>query len=572
VPMTRSGNSVRSSCGWALLVAVPFAVGSVGCSSDQAPKAWGSLATCLAGDAAPAALAARLQQLRLTQLNHAFGPSGADSWPGSCMKYANELYAGLDSSGKPALLRRRLEEKLSCADGKSSCKLANDEGLVPITTALWESAKEAELPTQVVPAVTKPTAAIPPTITGATWKSFSAKPQRMDGPWLTPDGRALLVTTDLEGKTKPTGCELAQGFSAISCKPSQADVPELPQQTIRLVAEPSGIFATGLLETGMVAYNLQTGKKLVARGSVGRPVINGLAIEEEVLPEPKAPPARAKKRGSASEATPAAPGQIVMSMTDGKASAAVKLPTKAPVLKPITLHHHAIWVEGAETANRVVIKSLSAGRLHDAAAFTGNFKGTFHTCDSEGIAGLAVWDRRAGLAGAKPTGGSGKTQLTVVMWQNGAWTKPIETTIPFDRLTESELHCAKNGVSVVWASRAENLIEIGRVDCTADACKSSQAKLPGVESKWWWLISALGENVVLVWRSGLGDTRVRVAPIASLATVPDRILFDTSDYGGPTNTDARSVVSTDAALLVFTDERPVALRIGKDGSSRVIVP
>jgi hypothetical protein len=93
-----------------------------------------------------------------------------------------------------------------------------------------------------------------------------------------------------------------------------------------------------------------------------------------------------------------------------------------------------------------------------------------------------------------------------------------------------------------------------------------------VESKWWWLISALGENVVLVWRSGLGDTRVRVAPIASLATVPDRILFDTSDYGGPTNTDARSVVSTDAALLVFTDERPVALRIGKDGSSRVIVP
>ncbi len=82
----------------------------------------------------------------------------------------------------------------------------------------------------------------------------------------------------------------------------------------------------------------------------------------------------------------------------------------------------------------------------------------------------------------------------------------------------------------------------------------------------------MGENVIIVWRSGLGDTRMRIAPIASLATAAEKIMFDTSDYGGPTNTEASTIVSNDAALLLFRDELPVAVRIGKDGSFGVLTP
>ena len=162
--------------------------------------------------------------------------------------------------------------------------------------------------------------------------------------------------------------------------------------------------------------------------------------------------------------------------------------------------------------------------------------------------------------------------LTVTQLRDGSWSKPVETTLPLDRLAESELHCTKDGVSVAWASRVDNSLEISRMDCTPDACKSSTAKLPGVDSKWWWLLSPLGENVIMIWRSSLGDTRLRVAPISSLSAAPDKIMFDTADYGGPSNTDAGSIVSSEAALLLFRDERPVALRIGKDGSFGVLSP
>jgi len=547
---------------------------ATGCSSDQAPKAWSALSTCLAGDAATSALAVRIKQLRLIQLSNPPLPDPQNAWPDLCMKYANELYGSLDSSGKPAMLRRKLEEKLFCAQGKASCKLVNDESLVPTTTALWETAKDAELPTAIAAGVTKPTPATEPPINLQGWKALSDKPKRTDGPWLSPDGRAILLLKDQEGKGRPLGCEIAKGFGKINCKPTHADVPELPLQTVQLVAEPSGVFAAGLQEKGMMAYNLETGKSFGVHGGTGRLLINGLAVEDEVVPEEKEPqkPAKHGKGGHAPEPTLAAPGTVAMSVNNGKAGPSLKLPTKAPVIKPISLHGYAVWVEGAQDSTRLVMKTIVGGRLHDAGEFKATLKGSFHTCEGEGVVGLAVWDRKAGSAKAKTADTTGKTVLTVTQLRDGSWSKPVETTLPLDRLAESELHCTKDGVSVAWASRVDNSLEISRMDCTPDACKSSTAKLPGVDSKWWWLLSPLGEKVIMIWRSSLGDTRLRVAPISSLSAAPDKIMFDTADYGGPSNTDAGSIVSSEAALLLFRDERPVALRIGKDGSFGVLSP
>jgi len=545
---------------------------AAGCSDDKASKSWSALSTCLAGDAATSALPVRLRQLRLIQLSNPSVPEPKDTWPGPCMKYANDLYGSLDSSGKPGMLRRKLEEKLFCAEGKSSCKLANDETLVPITTSIWETAKDAELPAAIVVGVPKPTPATEPPITQQNWKALSDKPKRTDGPWLEPDGRALLLLKDQEGKGRPLGCELSKGFAKITCKATNADVPELPQQTVQLVAETSGIFAAGLQEKGMMAYNLETGKAFGVHGGTGRLLVNGLAVEDEVVPEEKEPPKPAKKgKGHGPDPAMAAPGTVAVLVNNGKAGPSLKLPTKAPAIKPISLHGYAVWVEGMPDSTRLVMKNIVGGRLHDAGDFKATLKGSFHTCESDGVVGLAVWDRKVSSK-TKAAEAAGKTVLAVTQLHDGNWSKPVETTLPADRAAESELHCTKDGVSIAWATRVENSFEITRLDCTPDACKTSSAKLPGLESKWWWLLSPIGENIIMVWRSGLGDTRMRVAPIASLATASEKIMFDTSDYGGPTNTEASTIVSNDAALLLFRDELPVAVRIGKDGSFGVLTP
>jgi len=545
---------------------------TAGCTNDQAPKAWNALSTCLAGDAANATLLLRIKQIRLIQLNNPSLPEPKDAWPGSCVKYANDLYAALDTSGKPGMLRRTLEEKLSCAEGKSSCKLVNDETLIPVTTSLWERAKDAELPVAVAAGVTKPKSATEPPISSQSWKALSDKPKRTDGPWLEPDGRALLLIKDQEGKGRPLGCELAKGFSKITCKATNASVPELPQQTVQLVAETSGIFAAGLLEKGMMAYNLETGSSFGVHGGTGRLMVNGLAVEDEVVPEEKAPQKPTKRgKGHAHEPASSAPGTVAVLVNNGKAGPSLKLPTQAPSIKPISLHGYAVWVEGAPDSTRLVMKNIVGGRLHDAGDFKATLKGSFHTCEGDGNVALAVWDRKV-ASKAKAAEATGKSTLAITQLRGGNWSKPVEFTLPADRAAESELHCTKGGASVAWASRVDNGFEITRLDCTPDACKTSTAKLPGIESRWWWLLSPLGENILMVWRSSLGDTRMRLAPLASLASTPDKIMFDTSDYGGPSNTDATSIVSTEAALLLFRDELPVAVRIGQDGSFGVLTP
>lgn len=567
--MKWSSNGFHAAGHLSLGTALVLAGCVTSCEGDRAPAAWSSLSTCLAGNARSADLPTRLRQIRQIQLNRLDANASVDGWPGRCMKHANELHAALDTSGKPALMRRSLEAKLGCAEGKSSCKLANDESLIPTTTALWEAARDAELVAGPAPGAPLPKAEVEPALNAKTWRSFSEKPTRTDGPWMTPDGRAYILLVEPEGKSKPMGCEVSKGFGELSCTAPHADVPELPQQTVRLVAEPQALYAAGLVETKMMAFELKTGKSLQAFGSVGRPQVNGLALEDEATPEPKAVPTP-KKRGKAPEASPPAPGLVALNVKDGKATKPTKLATKVPVLKPISLHGHAIWVESVGESTQLVIQSSGNGQLKDVAKFNTPLFGSFHTCEGAGNAALAVWDRRASLPRAKPTAGDGKTQLTFTQYQNGTWSRPVLATLPFDRLVESELHCTKDGASISWVTKTDDGIEVGRLDCSSDTCKSSQVRVPGIESKWWWLVSPVGDSVMLVWRSSLGETRARVAKLADLPSAKDSLLFDTSDYGGPSNTDARSVVTSDAALLVFTDERPVALRVGLDGSAKVL--
>lgn len=529
------------------LLALLLALSSAACSDGDAQKNWNALSTCLAGPAAQGPLATRVTQLRSIQLAN---PSAAkDAWPRRCGGSADELYAALGSDSEGAMLKRHLHERLGCNDTKGSCTLPTDTTLISIATELWEGAATSNLKTEAAPGISAPQTATP-LVTGAAWKSFSAAPSALVGPLLTPDGRANLLLKAREGNTRPRGCEFSAGFAKVNCFDGNVDIPEMPAQTVDLVSDLRGIYSTGLTEKGLVVHDLKTGQLTDARGMGPlRFVHDGLAVE----------------RGAKDE------GFQLVSLTAGKASKPSKLST-SPVGDPMSLGNQVVFLERSEGGARFVAKSLVGGRIKDVATLEGNFSGALHGCRRDSSLAVAAFASRAGQHSAKPTAGVGKTQVTVTLFQGGTWSKPTSITIPFERGVESDLVCTKTGASLSYAQSVDGGILVGRVDCDANGCKANDAKLPGAESKWWWAAGPLGDKVLLMWRAGLGETRMRIAPIAGLSAAKDVIVFDAPDFGGPNAGELNALYADDDALLLFRGEKPVALHVGGDGSVRVLTP
>jgi hypothetical protein len=534
-----------------------------GCGGGDAPKAWSALATCLAGPAAGAPVVERVQKLRSAQLAGA-ATKGKDAWPARCSSYADTLYS---ATGDLAVLHRTLKERLGCKDD-GHCAIVGDESFLPIATSLWEGAEAAKLKAEPAAGVPAPAFLPPPLIDATSWKSFSKDPARVVGPRLNPDGSAVLLLAAKEGRAKPRFCRLPAGFATIQCSDANAAVPELPGQTVGLVRDGRGLFAAGLTDAGMAAYNLETGARSDVHGKSPYLVADGVAVEtpseEPAAPKgapasPKAPPAPAPK------------GFVAIEIANGKSSKESKLAIE-PVGTPITLGNQIVYVAGDGPGASLEAKTFSHGHLGGGASTKGPFVGRIHTCTTDNRTAVATFDGYSSQQSAKPTGGAGKTQFAVAFRTGDAWSKAQSATLPFDRSLDSDLVCSKTGASVVWVRRAEGAVEVGRLDCTADGCKPETVSLPGIESKWWGGVAPLGDKVLLFWRSALGETRFRVAPLAALAQAPDQLLFDSADFGGPVAGEPLQITTDAGALFVFVQERPVALRIGADGHAALLAP
>jgi len=582
--------------GASIVAAATALVGVTGCGDDPSGKAWGSLSTCLAGPAASAPVAERVPKIRAIMLGNPPSTS-KDSWPKRCAPYADDLYASLDDSGKPAILKRKLHDRLGCTDQKGTCALTDDSSLVSVTTELWEAAASAEVKPLPATGVTAPSAAPAPPIDAKNWQSFTDKPLRVSGPVLTGDGRALAVLKTTEGRVKPIGCEFAAGFAKVRCVTPNDKVPELPPQSVEVVNDAKGIYAAGLTEQGLVAYNLETGETSAVKGRSGHLIRDGVAVEkpstEDITGGPQdpnaKPDAKAKKGKGAKAAKPPKPakgkspmlqkpagaagadeGFVVVELNNGKASKGVKLPVASPVGEPITVANQILSLTPVEGGVALDIEALSHGRLKSGGTVKGTFAGPFHTCQKGDFYGVATYAGHSGQGSAKATGGDGKTALTFLAFQGGSWSKPAEVTLPFDRTGESDLVCTAGGASVAWLKGDKAAATVGRIDCKADGCKSNEVNLPGFDSTYLWAVAPLGDKVFVLYRSSLGDTRVRIAPLADLPNAKDSVVFDEGDFGGPSTGDL-SVLSTDqAALLLFRGEKPVAVRLGADGAVSVV--
>jgi hypothetical protein len=76
--------------------------------------------------------------------------------------------------------------------------------------------------------------------------------------------------------------------------------------------------------------------------------------------------------------------------------------------------------------------------------------------------------------------------------------------------------------------------------------------------------------VLLFWRATLGETRLRVGSLSELAQAPDQLLFDSADFGGPVAGEPTQISTESAALFIFNQQRPVALRVGADGRATLL--
>jgi hypothetical protein len=521
------------------------------CSNGEAQKSWNELSTCIAGSAAQSALPVRLVQLRAIVLGNAATLGQKAGYPARCAKSADQLYAALGSSSERAALKRKLHERLACGDTPGTCTLPTDSSLISVATELWEAAASAGLKTEAAPGVTPPQAAPAALLNDATWKSFSDRSLNPVGPLLTPDGRAVLLLKPSEGRARPRACEFSAGFSKVSCFDAHADVPELPTRTVDLVNDSTGVYAAGLTEQGLLAYDLKSGQKSEVRG------LGALRLQRDGL---------AVERGEKDA------GFQVTLLSSGKAGKPIRLAIASPLGDPLSVGNQVAYLQRTEGGSEFVAKSLASGRLEQTSLEKGEFSGSLHGCQRSGALAVAAYGPRSGQHNAKATTDDGKTRVTVTLFQGGAWSKPSSATIPFERGVESNLVCTKTGASLSYAQTLADGIQVGRIDCDPNGCKSNEVKLPGIESKWWWAVGPLGDKLLLMWRSSLGETRLRVAPLASLATTKDVIAFDAPDFGGPNAGELSAVYADDDALLIFRGEKPVALHASANGLLRVVVP
>jgi hypothetical protein len=385
---------------------------------------------------------------------------------------------------------------------------------------------------------------------------------------LNVDGSAVLLLVASEGRARPRFCKLPAGFGAIQCAEAHASVPEIPSQSAGLSRDSRGLFAVGLTDAGVSAFNLETGARSDVRGKSPYLVSEGVAVETEAEPpEPKGAPAPSPK----APPSPAPKGFVAIEIANGKASKETKLAIE-PVGSPITVGNQIVFVTGQGPSAALEVKAFSKGQARSAASIKGPFVGRLHTCTLDNRIAVATFDGHAQQQSAKPTAGEGKTQLAIAFRTGDAWSKAQQATLPFDRSLDSDLVCSKAGASVAWVRRVADAIEVGRLDCNTDGCKPESVSLPGVESKWWGGVAPLGDKVLLFWRSSLGETRLRVGSLADLPKATDQVLFDSADFGGPVAGEPLQVSTEAAALFVFIQARPVALRIGADGRAALLAP
>lgn len=138
-------------------------------------------------------------------------------------------------------------------------------------------------------------------------------------------------------------------------------------------------------------------------------------------------------------------------------------------------------------------------------------------------------------------------------------------------LPRRPLTCDDDGGTLWWRETSDAGEVIARLRCTPSGCREDRARLDGLDVKSWWLATGLGEQVLAVWQTSLGDVRLRLAPLDALATAPDRALLDSQHHEGPDTQDLEAFVTAGGVVFLFRDQGPRGFRIGVGGEVEPLV-
>ncbi len=531
------------SVGCLLLLTAAF-----GCSeSGNAAQAYSTLMLCVAGKGATAGPAERLQALRLLLLSYPNNTDGKpESWPGHCASHANLLYKSLDGSGEQAPLKRSMQSKLGCSEEKPACVINHETALI-VVGEMADAAKVAGLQVTEIPGLKLPEPTVSPKLTLADWQPLHKDAAGLVGPEMAADGHVYFLQKTKGERTRPLGCTVT-ATEGLICTPSSDKIPPLPAQSVSLVTDDKELITTGLTEEGLAGFDIKTGNSVIVKGMPNNLLRDGVAVE----------------RGEADQ------GYVAIPLGQGKAQKPIELKSKVAIEQPRSLGQQVVWLERGEPS-RLVVKAKKGQRLVDEASLEGKFLGTLRVCRSGGTTTVFTYGEPSGQRGAKPTAGSDKTQLTATFRTDGKWSKPTEIELPFRRAIESGIVCREKSASLTWAETKESEVVIGQVVCTAEGCKIESSTLSNIDSRWWWSVGPVGDKVLVMWRSGLGEARMRLGTLGQLATTPDVVLFDDEVHGGPKVGEAAIAFMPEMALVFFKQAPPSLLGISSDGTAKLLV-
>jgi hypothetical protein len=132
-----------------------------------------------------------------------------------------------------------------------------------------------------------------------------------------------------------------------------------------------------------------------------------------------------------------------------------------------------------------------------------------------------------------------------------------------------ELTCSAENASIAWLLADARGIAVQRRRCSARGCDTLKHPLRFRGSDPY--VAQLGDRMLLLYRSPLGDTRMRLAPLEELETAPETILYDDGAHGGLTVLARRVFIREGRALIALrTREGARAIRIDPDGTASAV--
>ena len=567
-----------------------------------AQAAYAKLSTCLLGDVGAAGVGSRLRSIELQEESEV-----AADWPGRCDEHAKALFDALEGSKRYAAVRATLASKMGCA---KSCDLASaKEQVGPLVMAAQQAGLHAETDPEVAP----PAHYEGSLMSAEQFPRLGNKGLRLvDHVWL--ENGALAALMHEPGRAMSL-CEVdfAEGAKHMSCQPLFGAHSPVAPSSARLIAGADGPIVFGVTKAALhgsdEGANPLTGRTrpMFGSGSAKRKEPKRVEVEKGAFRADGTPVDVYFGEHEASDS-----GLFVERRHDehrivrvdgGKAKGGFALKRKDVASGPWVGSDYVAWIARTDEGSVLKQQKVSAtggkqgaaksvGQLFDSptqpklcrmggarvAVIGSNMsflteEGWSAPVRAEGTeevgrraepkAPAARAARSAGLLGML---GDAPSDLGSVFGSSGLGLGSSRTKSRRGVADPPKVTCGNESATLTEHRVMGRDVRITQTRCTPEGCSRKQTRVRDVPIKSMWMVTSLGEAVLMLWRSPSGALRARVAPIERLAETKDLVVFDSPDYGGPKTGSRQFFTDGKTAVVLFVHEGLHGLWLAGDGS------